>query len=224
MDLFELNKIAGAVLGTLLFVMGLGVLSSIIFSPVIPVVPGYDLPGGADAGAGAAAPAAAEVAPISVRLASADPARGEKSIAKCRACHNFAEGAGSKVGPDLYNIVDRTIGAVEGFGYSAPMKAHADAGDKWTYDALDKFIHSPKAYVPGTIMAFAGVAKPEERADIIAYLRTLAADPVPLPEPEAAEDGAAAPTEGETPAEGQAPATEGAAPTDGAQPQPAPAQ
>lgn len=203
MDSFELNKIAGAVLGSLLFVMGLGVLSNIIFSPAIPVVPGYALPGAAEGG-GAAAPTAAAVAPISVRLASADPARGEKAVAKCKACHNFAEGAGSKVGPDLYNIVERAIGTVAGFGYSAGMKAHADAGDKWTYDSLDKFIHNPKGFVNGTIMAFAGVAKPEERADIIAYLRTLSGSPVPLPAPEAA------------PAEG--------APADGAPAEPAPAQ
>ncbi|MGV6874396.1 c-type cytochrome [Pseudochelatococcus sp. B33] len=205
MDSFELNKIAGAVLGTLLFVMGLGVLSSIIFNPVIPLVPGYDLPGGEEGGAGAGAPAAAAVEPISVRLASADPARGERAIAKCRACHNFAEGAGSKVGPDLYDVVNRDIGSVGGFGYSNAMKAHAEAGDKWTYDALDHFIQSPKAFAPGTIMAFAGVPKAEERADIIAYLRTLSESPAPLPEPEAA-----APAEGED-----------AAPTDGEQPQPA---
>lgn len=219
MDSFELNKIAGALLGTLLFVMGLGVLSSIIFNPAIPLVPGYALPG-AEEGAGAAgAPAAAAVEPISVRLASADPARGEKAIAKCRACHNFVEGAGSKVGPDLYDIVNRTIGAVAGFGYSGPMKAHTDAGDKWTYEALDHFIESPKGYVPGTIMAFAGVSRPAERADIIAYLRTLSANPEPLPEPEAAapaEEGAApaeqpaaqdaAPAQETAPAEGAAPA------------------
>ncbi|MGI6247221.1 MAG: c-type cytochrome [Pseudochelatococcus sp.] len=186
MDSFELNKIAGGVLGALLFAMSLSVMSGIIFSPTIPVIPGYDLPGTDDAGGGSAGTAVAAVAPIAVRLASADPARGEKAVAKCKACHNFVEGAGAKVGPDLYNIVNRAIGTVEGFGYSAPMKAHADAGDKWNYDSLDQFIHKPKDFVKGTIMAFAGVAKPEERADIIAYLRTLSHDPAPLPEPEAA--------------------------------------
>lgn len=203
MDSFELNKIAGAVLGTLLFVMGLGMLSGIIFNPKTPIVAGYDLPGAAEAGAGAATQTAAAVAPISVRLAAGDPARGEKAVAKCKACHNFAEGAGAKVGPDLYNIVDRTIGAVAGFGYSAPMKAHSDAGDKWTYDNLDHFIANPKGFVKGTIMAFAGVAKPEERADIIAYLRTLSANPVPLPTPEAAPADDAAPAVPAKPAEAE---------------------
>ncbi len=190
MDSFELNKIAGAVLGTLLFVMGLGVLSNIIFNPTIPLVPGYALPGAEESAAGAGAPAAAAVAPIAVRLASADPARGEKATAKCRACHNFVEGAGSKVGPDLYNIVNRAIGAVEGFGYSGAMKTHTAAGDKWTYEALDTFIQNPKGYVPGTIMAFAGIAKPEERADLIAYLRTLSHEPAALPAADAPAEAA----------------------------------
>ena len=195
MDSFELNKIAGAVLGTLLFVMGLGILSDTIFHPEAPLVTGYALPGAAETVAGAATPAAAAIAPISVRLASADPARGEKAVAKCKACHNFVEGAGAKVGPDLYNIVNRAIATVAGFGYSAPMKAHGDAGDTWTYDRLDQFLHSPKGYVKGTIMAFAGVAKPEERADIIAYLRTLSATPAALPTPEEAPAAEAAPVQ-----------------------------
>lgn len=196
MDSFELNKIAGAVLGTLLFIMGLGILSDIIFTKAPPAVPGYALAGAAEAGGSASSATAAAVAPIANRMASADPARGEKAVAKCKACHNFVEGAGSKVGPDLYNIIERTIGSVAGFGYSAVMKGHGDAGDKWTYDNLDHFIANPKGFMKGTIMAFAGVAKPEERADIIAYLRTLSDKPVPLPTPEAAPA-----TEGEKPAE-----------------------
>jgi len=183
MDSFELNKIAGAVLGTLVFAMGLGILAETIFEPHHPAVPGYDLPAAQEAAPGAAAPAQEQVEPIAVRLQKADPARGEKAAAKCGACHNFAEGAGAKVGPDLYGVVDRPKGSFPGFSYSAAMKEHAAKGEKWTFEEIDHFIANPRAYMKGTIMSFAGVAKPEERADIIAYLRTLSHNPVPLPNP-----------------------------------------
>ena len=182
LDSFELNKIFGAILGTCVFAMGLGIVASAIFSQHPPAVPGYDLPA-PEEGASAAAPAAVEVTPIAVRLQTADAARGQKAAAKCAACHNFVEGAGSKVGPDLYNIVDRAKGSVEGFGYSAAMKEHAAKGEKWGYEELDHFIANPRGYMKGTIMSFAGIAKPEERADVIAYLRSLSHSPAPLPNP-----------------------------------------
>lgn len=178
MNSFELNKIFGAVLGTLTLVMGLNILSEVIFTQHKPAVPGYDLPQ-PEAGAaapGAAAPAPAE--PLPVLLAKADPARGEKAVAKCKACHVFEKGGPNKVGPDLYGVIDRPVAAHEGFNYSAALKSK---GGKWDFEAINAFIANPKQAVPGTIMAFAGIAKPEERADILAYLRTLAESPVPLP-------------------------------------------
>ncbi|MFC7398241.1 c-type cytochrome [Chelatococcus sp. GCM10030263] len=183
MDSFELNKIAGAVLGTLVFAMGLGIVADEIFKSHAPAIPGYDLPAAQEAAPGGAAPAAPQVEPIAVRLQTADPARGEKAVAKCAACHNFVEGAGAKIGPDLYNVVDRPKGSFPGFSYSSAMKEHAAKGEKWTYEEIDHFIANPRAYMKGTIMSFAGVAKPEERADIIAYLRTLSHSPAPLPTP-----------------------------------------
>lgn len=185
MDSFELNKIAGAILGTLLFVMGLGVISSILFNPGVPLVPGYDLPAAEEAGEGAGAAPAVVVPPIALRLTTADPARGQKAVAKCAACHTFTPGGPVKTGPNLFNIVERTIGAAEGFGYTAGMREHATKGDKWTYESLDTFIHAPKQFVPGTAMNFVGIGKPDERADIIAYLRTLSDNPAPLPPPPA---------------------------------------
>lgn len=182
MDSFELNKIAGAVLGTLTLVLGLNIVSEIIFTPAKPSIPGYDLPGGAPAQQ-EAAPAAPAAEPIAVRLASADAGRGDRAAAKCRACHAFEQGGANKVGPALYEIVNRPLASHAGFNYSAALKAK---GGNWDYDALDAFIQNPKGYAPGTTMAFAGVSSPAERADIIAYLRSLAASPAPLPEPTAA--------------------------------------
>ncbi|AOO80752.1 c-type cytochrome [Bosea vaviloviae] len=176
----ETNKIAGAVLSTLLVVMGLSMISGIVFAPHKPAVPGFDLPSEEPAaGAGAAAPAADE--PIAVRLAKADPAKGEKAVGACKACHSFEKGGANKVGPHLYDVYGRNEGSVGGFGYSAAMKGRTDK--VWEADGLDHFLKGPKAYVPGTAMAFAGISKPDTRADVIAYLNTLSDAPKPLPKP-----------------------------------------
>ena len=206
MDSFELNKILGAVLFTLLVVMSLSIFAGEIYAPAVPEKPGFvievaEAPAGGEGGA-----AAATETPIAVLLASAKVDAGEAVAKKCAACHNFVEGAGSKVGPDLYNIVDRPIGSAEGFKYSGVMQtAHTD-GKKWTYEHLYTFLKNPKTDMPGTAMGFAGISKSEDRANLIAYLRTLSHSPVPLPEPEAAAPAEAAPAEAAPAAAGEAPA------------------
>jgi cytochrome c len=182
MDSFEFNKIAGGLLGTLLFTMALGVFSDAVFSHPKLAKPGYDLPAAEEASLEAGgAPAA--VAPLPERLAKADPKKGEASAKACAACHNFEKGAGAKIGPPLYGVVERQRASIPGFAYSDAMKSKPG---NWTFDELDKFIANPKADIPGTKMAYAGEKDPQKRADIVDYLNGLSDSPKPLPKPTAA--------------------------------------
>lgn len=126
--------------------------------------------------AAAAAPAVdGEVATL---VAAADPADGERAAHACVACHSFEQGGPTKLGPPLWDIVGHDIAAIEGFNYSPAL---ADMEGAWGYEALDHFIENPREFAPGTRMAFAGVRQPEQRAAIIAYLRSLSENPQPLP-------------------------------------------
>ncbi len=185
MDSFELNKILGAVLFTLLVVMSLSIVSEAIYAPAEPEKPGFVIEV-AEAAPAASTDAPAGDPPIAVLLASAQASAGETVAKKCAACHNFVEGAGAKVGPDLYGVVGRPIGEAQGFKYSEALAKAHEAGEKWTYEHLYEFLKKPSAAMPGTAMGFAGLAKPEDRANLIAYLRTLSASPEPLPAADAA--------------------------------------
>ncbi|MCK0197118.1 cytochrome c family protein [Ancylobacter sp. 6x-1] len=196
MDSFELNKIAGAILGTLTFTLGLSVLSDIIFSPHHAEKPGYEIAVQESSGGSGEAQAATADVPIAELLAKASAERGATVAKKCAACHNFEEGAGPKVGPDLFGVIGRPVASAPGFAYSAALKAH---GGNWTFQEISDFIKNPKGDIPGTAMGFAGLAKETDRADVIVYLNTLSHSPQPLPAPGAAAP-AAAPA-GEKPAE-----------------------
>ena len=187
MNSFELNKVAGAVLGALLFVVGSGFVAELIYHPRPAGKAGYDLP--EPEPEAAAAPTAEAVEPIPVRLASANVEKGQGGTKACQACHSFEKGGPNKVGPGLWEVVERDKGAHAGFEYSAGMK---EKGGAWSYADLDQFLTSPKAYVKGTKMAYAGIAAPQERANVIAYLRSLSDTPKPLPAVEKAEDKPAA--------------------------------
>jgi cytochrome c len=130
------------------------------------------------AGAGAGDPATGAAGDIKDRLASADPAAGEKVFGKCKACHNVEKGGPNQVGPNLWGVIGRPVAHHEGFKYSSALAAKN--GESWTYEQLDAYLASPKAWAPGTKMTFAGLNKPGDRADVIAYLRTKADSPPPV--------------------------------------------
>ena len=111
-------------------------------------------------------------------LSDSDVNKGQKISKKCVACHSFNEGGKNKVGPNLWNIVNRKMASVDGFKYS---KALNKMEKQWTYSNLNKFLIKPKSYVKGTKMNYAGLKKDSDRANIIAWLRTLSSNPAPLP-------------------------------------------
>jgi cytochrome c len=183
MDSFEFNKIAGAVLGTALLVFGLSELSKIVYHTETPEKQGYAV---AVAETGAAAEETAEATEepaesLGTLLASADATKGQAVFKACAACHDPSKGGANKVGPNLWGIVGRNHGIHEGFSYSEAMAALKDK--PWTYEALNEFLISPKTAIPGTKMAYGGLKKDTDRANLLAYLATLSDSPVPFPAP-----------------------------------------
>jgi cytochrome c len=223
----EFNKVAGAVLGSLVFAMGVGFVAELIFHVDPPETPGFQVAVAEDAPAEAGGEEASGEEPIAVRLASADEARGESLSRACGACHVFDPSNANRVGPGLWDVVGSQPAANEGYAYSPALVEFAQ-DNVWDYEHLDAFLASPKDVVPGTKMAYAGMRRPDDRASLIAYLRTLSENPQPLPDVQAATDQApadATPAE-EAPADagpaGEAPAQD-AAPEETA-PAPAPAE
>jgi cytochrome c len=189
MNSFEINKILGAILGTCLVLLAVHIAAGAIFAPKKPAKPGYAIAVASPEVSKPKAPAA-KVEPIAVRLAQASAQQGQESTRKCQACHDLTKGGPNRIGPNLWNIVGSARGEDRGgFDFSTAMKAK---GGTWTYEELDKFLTDPQGYIAGTKMTFAGVPNPKERANVIAYLRTLSDNPEPLPKVAAGESGAPA--------------------------------
>lgn len=183
MNSFEFNKMAGAVLSAMLLVMVIGLVTDGIFHAEVPEQPAYfvELP---DTGDTATAEAEVEQGPtLAELLALGDVGRGERAFRKCQACHTVEQGGRNGTGPNLYNVVGRALAGGDGFNYSSALVAH---GGNWNYEALDTFLANPRQAIPGNKMSFAGLRRPGERADVIAYLRQFGDNPPPLPAVEAA--------------------------------------
>lgn len=207
----RMNSIAAAVIGTVLGVMGVGVAVDSIIHPSYPEKPGF-APDVVIAPEGGGAPVA-ELPPDFGTL-FADAAglealvtRGEALVSACRSCHTFEAGGPNGTGPNLHDLFGRQAASHAGFAYSDAMRAHAV---RWDYDTLNTFLESPATTVRGTQMVFAGLRRTNDRVAVIAYLRSISPNNVPLPPPspppaetaEAPAEGAAAPAETPAPPPG----------------------
>jgi cytochrome c len=101
----------------------------------------------------------------------ADLDKGKKIFARCQACHTLDEGGANRIGPNLHGIFGRKAGALEGFSYSKAMAAKGAEGLVWNEETLTQYLHKPAAMIPGTAMAFPGLRKDDEIANLIAYLK-----------------------------------------------------
>ncbi len=179
------NIVAMMGLGAMIVALGATLVSTEIFSSERPENMGYVVEGvEEEAGGGeAAAPVA-----IATLLPTADAAKGAEVFKKCASCHTVTQGGAAGVGPNLYGIVGAKHGNQAGFAYSDALIGKPGP---WSFEAMNDWLTSPKAYAPGTKMSFAGLSKPEDRANLLVYLNGLGSN-LPLP---AAPAAVAAPAE-----------------------------
>lgn len=199
------NTIAGWALGAGIVLLGATLVTGEIFKAERPEHMGYPIEGVVEEGGEGGA--AAEP-PIAALLQTADASAGEAVFRKCAACHTVAQGAPSGLGPNLWGTMGAPLAHVAGYNYSDALRSK---GGSWTWEAMNEWLRSPRAFAPGTKMTFAGLGDPQDRADLMAYLNAQGSS-LPLPPPPAAE----------TPAEVAAEQSDQPARGDMAAPQPTP--
>lgn len=179
MEALEVNKIAGAVLTALLVIFGGRTLLDIVYKEHAPEKPGWALPVTEPKQVAAKEEAPFDVKTVLAQIGKASADNGKDVFKRCLQCHTPEKGGPNRVGPNLYGIVDRPRASHAGFPYSEAMKSHPG---NWTFEELAKYLHDPKADIPGNKMAFAGIKDNAELADLLAYVRTLSDSPAPLPQ------------------------------------------
>ncbi len=179
MDSLEVNKIVGAILTASVIAMLTGFIADLLFDKERPESLAYSV-APSEAGESLVAKAAPSLEPIAPRLAAADAGSGGTVAKKCASCHTFDEGGANKIGPNLWDIVERTVASHDGYSYSSALQGKS--GEAWSYENLNAFLTKPKDWAPGTKMGFAGIKKPQDRANLILYLRSLSGAPAALPE------------------------------------------
>ena len=166
----ELNKIAAAILLASIIAMLVGFVANILYKPQLEVaVRGYQIEVAEDHGT--TSETAKEPLDIPKLMADANAEAGAKTVKKCVACHSFDQGGANKVGPNLWNIIGANKAHRSDFAYS---KAMLGSGGIWDQESLFHFLHKPGKYIKGTKMSFAGISKPQDIANVIAYLKEKA--------------------------------------------------
>ena len=180
MDSFEINKIIAAVLLVALLVIGIGKISDVIFHVNKPKTPGYviEVEQAVSSSAELSNDSIEEKIDIVALMALGDIAVGEKVFKKCAACHSIVKGGKNNIGPALYNVVGRKVGAVSNYKYS---KALSKYDKEWTFEELNGYLIKPAKWIKGTKMAFAGLRKEKDRASVILYLNQNSDSPLELP-------------------------------------------
>ena len=176
MSSFEFNKLFAAILVAGITAMLSGFIANKLVHPKDLKEDAVPIDGAPVAGGGPKVEKKAE--PIAHLIASADIARGEKLSKACAACHSFDNGGPNKVGPNLWNVFGAPKAGKGGYEYSSAM---AGFGGAWGYLEMNQYMWKPKKYIPGTKMNYNGIKKPEDRAAMVAWLRSLSSNPVPLP-------------------------------------------
>ena len=177
MDALRINKIAAALLSGVLLIMVFGKIGNILVNPKTEMSNAYPIEVPEKNQIKSKVVEEVVIEPILALLATADLESGQKISKKCVACHGFDAGGPNKVGPNLYNIVNKDQGKAD-YAYS---KVLASLSGKWSYEELNKFLYKPKLYSKGTKMNYAGLSKTKDRANLIAWLRTKSDSPVSLP-------------------------------------------
>ena len=180
MDSFELNKVIAAILMVALLIIGIGKLSNVIFHVEKPETPGYsvEIEQTTTLNTVVSSETTEEKVDIAALISMGDLATGEKVFKKCAACHSIVKGGKNNIGPALYNVVGRQVGAVNDYKYS---KALSGYGKEWTFEELNGYLLKPAKWIKGTKMAFAGLRKEKDRASVIMYLNQNSDNPKPLP-------------------------------------------
>ena len=180
MDSFEINKIVAAILLVALLIIGIGKLSDIIFYVEKPETPGYavEVEQISTNTMQSTSDEIEEKVDIAALMAMGDIATGEKVFKKCAACHSIVKGGKNNIGPALYNVVGRKVGAINDYKYS---KALSEYNKEWTIEELNGYLIKPAKWIKGTKMAFAGLRKEKDRASVIKYLNQNSDNPISLP-------------------------------------------
>ena len=176
MDSFEINKVIAAILMVVIFVIGIDKVSDIIFHVEKPKTPGYAVD--VEQAVTTSTETAKEKIDIAAFIAMGDVTTGEKVFKKCKSCHSIKQDGGNKIGPALWNVMFRKVGAIADYKYSKALMSY---GKEWSWEEMNGFLIKPSKWIPNNKMGFAGIKSEKDRASVILYLNQNSDNPRPLP-------------------------------------------